>query len=172
MRTSAALIPVLEAYGFIPTALSMGEVYEAMRTGVVQGATAMIPAAYTFNLFEVQKYCTIDPFYVSSYVMTLNKDVWNSLTPDQQEAVQAATEVGFAEYIAPGRQAEVPECLDFFEAHGVEIIYLDDENIAKMGELNAPLQSNYAASVPGGTEALELLRELAAKYNAIYPVYY
>ena len=169
MRTSAALVPILEAYGMIPTAMAIGEAYEAIRTGVVQGATCQVPAGYSFRFHEVGKYCTLDPYFISSYVMIMNKDVWDTLTPDQQEAVQAATEVAFIEYIAPARQAEVPGVLVEFEAAGVEIFIFDDENTAKMGELNAPLQSKYASGVRGGNEALALIRELAAKWNAIYP---
>ncbi|MCL1828514.1 MAG: TRAP transporter substrate-binding protein DctP [Oscillospiraceae bacterium] len=171
MRTSAALIPVMELYGMIPTAMTMGEVYEAMRTGVVQGATAMVMAAHTFKLFEIADYCTMDPYFLSTYVMPLNMDVWNSLTPDQQEAVEAASEYAFSKYIAPGREDEMAGCISDFEAAGVEVIYFDQANLAKMAELNSPLAVNHAAGIPGGNEALALIHELAAKWNGIYPQY-
>jgi TRAP-type C4-dicarboxylate transport system substrate-binding protein len=168
MRTSAALVPVVQAYGFVPTAMTMGDVYDALRTGVIQGATGMVAAAYSFKLYEVSKYVTLDPYYISSYIMVMNKDVWASLSDVQREAITKATEDAFPEFIAPGRQNEVEGCLEFYEKLGLEIIRLPENEIAKMGQINSPLQEAYAASVEGGPEALALLKQLAEKYNAMY----
>jgi len=169
IRCGAALTPIFDAYGIFPTVMVFSEVYEALRTGVVQGFYGMQHAGNSAKLQEVTSCVTLDPYYIGGYIMVMNKDVWASLTPDQQAAVEAATEDAFVDFLAAGREADAAVALDVFREEGLKIVTLSDEDLAEMGRANGPIQEAYAASVEGGTEALALYRELAAKYNAMYP---
>lgn len=169
IRTTASLIPVIEAYGAFPTFMVIGEVYEALRTGVIQGHHGIANAVYTFNIHEVTDYILMDPFYLFSGELFLNMDVWNSLTEDQQAAIEAAGEDAFDAFLSAGREKEVSAAIEEFRKAGLEINSFSDEDYAKMAAANGPLQEAYAAGVEGGPEALALLRETAAKYNALYP---
>ena len=169
IRCGAALTPIFDAYGIFPTVMVFSEVYEALRTGVVQGFYGMQHAGNSAKLQEVTSYVTIDPYYIGGYIMVMNKDVWASLTADQQAAIEAATEDAFVEFLAVGRDVDAALALEIFRDEGLTIVNLSDEDLAEMGRANGPIQEAYASSVQGGMEALELYRELAAKYNAMYP---
>lgn len=168
IRCGAALTTVMEAYGINPTVMVFSEVYEALRTGVVQGFYGMLHAGNSAKLYEVTNCVTKDPYYIGSYIMIMNKNVWNSLTSDQQAAIEAATADAYDEFLAAGRAADAAIAVDVFKENNLKIVELSDADLAVMGAANAPIQEEYANSVPGGPEALALYRELAAKYNALY----
>lgn len=172
IRCGAALAPVLESYGIKPTVMVFSEVYEALRTGVVGGFYGMLHAGNSAKLYEVTKAVTYDPYYMGSYLMIMNKDVWDTLTPDQQAAIEDTTAKAFEDFLAAGRAADAAKAVEVFKAAGLEIITLSDADIAKMGAASSPIQSKYAADLDAkgldGTKALNLFKELGAKYNAQY----
>lgn len=55
----------------------------------------------------------------------------------------------------------------------VEIVEFSEEDLSKMTDLTSNILEDYAADLDqqgiNGTEALELLKELVAKYNDLYP---
>lgn len=169
IRCSGSMIPVMEAYGAIPTTMVVGEAYEAIRTGIVNGYYGMATAVYGYNMQEVTQYILPDPLFHGSFQLLMNLDVWNSLSEDQQAAINKAVDEAFEEYISLGLDAETAECMKAFEELGLEMNEFGEEDMAKMVAASEPILEEYAASVEGGTEALAVLRELAAKNNEIYP---
>ena len=105
---------------------------------------------------------------MSSYLVVLNKETWNAFTPDQQAAFNAATEYAFEHYMAPGRYDDGLKAIEVFRNNGLEIITLPEDELVKISAINNAMQEEYAAKVPGGMEALALLKELTEKYNALY----
>ncbi|MCL1828434.1 MAG: TRAP transporter substrate-binding protein DctP [Oscillospiraceae bacterium] len=168
IRCGAAQALTMTAYGAIPVVLVIAEVYEALRTGVIDASSGMLHGARAFNLYEVTQYATPDPFYISSYLVVMNKDVWNSLTFDQQDAMEKATDYAFDLYLAPARYDDGIAAVKVFEENGLEIIRLDDKALSTMKDINETVLGEYASTVPGGPEAVALLKELAAKYNGIF----
>ena len=168
IRCGAAQALTMTAYGAIPVVLVIAEVYEALRTGVIDASSGMLHGARAFNLYEVTQYATPDPFYISSYLVVMNKDVWNSLTPDQKAAFEEASDYAFDSYVSPGRYEDGIAAIEIFEENGLEIIWLADEDLAVMKEINENVLGEYASTVQGGPEAVVLLKELAAKYNGIF----
>jgi TRAP-type C4-dicarboxylate transport system substrate-binding protein len=60
----------------------------AMRQGVVDGEENPIATIYDLKLYESQKYITIVNYLYSSMVHLVNKKVWDSFTPEQQQIIQ------------------------------------------------------------------------------------
>ena len=86
---------LLQAVGASPVTMGVGDVYSALQRGAVDGALGGIQGAVGLKHFEVTKFVMVPNglfgTLVHAYVM--NKDKWESLTPEQQKAVQeAATE--------------------------------------------------------------------------------
>lgn len=171
IRCGDALAPVLACYGIQPTIMVFSEVYEGIRTGVVEGFYGLIPAANNVKLYEVGKYLTKDPYYYGSYLMLMNQDVWNDLSEGQQAAISAVTEEMYLDIIAPGAN-DVQGALDNMSANGVEIITLSEEDLTKMGDASSTIQNDYAGELDSkgynGTDALALFKELGEKYNSTY----
>lgn len=169
IRCSGSMIPVMEAYGILPTTMVVGEAYEAIRTGIVNGYYGMATAVHGYKMQEVTDYILYDPLFHGSFQMLMNLDVWNSLSPDQQAAIEAAVDDAFDEFISLGLDEETAEVMAAFEEEGLEINQFSDEDMDKMIAASEPILEEYAASVDGGEEALQTLRELAAKNNEKYP---
>ena len=83
MRVTAPSSDAMTALGAIPIAMPMSESYEALSKGIVQGALNPSEALEGWRMAEVTDYTTIAPvFYSDFHYITMNYDVWNSLTPD------------------------------------------------------------------------------------------
>lgn len=86
---------LLQAVAASPVTMGVGDVYSALQRGAVDGALGGIQGAVGLKHYEVTKYVMVPNglfgTLVHGYVM--NKEKWDSLSPELQKAVQdAATE--------------------------------------------------------------------------------
>lgn len=86
---------LLQEVGASPVTMGVGDVYSALQRGAVDGALGGIQGAVGLKHYEVTKYVMVPNglfgTLVHAYVM--NKEKWDSLSPELQKAVQeAATE--------------------------------------------------------------------------------
>ncbi len=89
-RSGALLV---EAFGGTPLALPLAELYTAFSTGLVQATISSAVSAKESNIYEVSKYLIPLQVTSSSSIVTINKDAWNKLSEEQQNAlIQAAAE--------------------------------------------------------------------------------
>ncbi|NLM21532.1 MAG: TRAP transporter substrate-binding protein DctP [Peptococcaceae bacterium] len=170
IRCGDSQAPIIKAYGATPTVMVFSEVYEGLRTGVVEGFYGLAPAGYNVKLYEVTDYVVKDPYYIGTYIMVMNQDVWNSLSEAQQKAITETTEKAFDEFLAAGRDADAEVAYKTFEDNGLKVIEFDQANLDKMIGASGFLQREYAQELDGkgyeGTKNLERFFELAEKYNA------
>ena len=82
---------VLEAWGAAPVSMPVTEIYNAMQTGVIDGAMIDATTLQTFKLGEVTKFVThgMKPT-VSSFFLVMNRDSFGALTAPQRAALQEA----------------------------------------------------------------------------------
>ncbi|GAK05531.1 TRAP transporter solute receptor, unknown substrate 3 [Geomicrobium sp. JCM 19037] len=73
---SPAARDILEAYGAIPVSMPMGDVYEGMQRGVIDGALAPASVVTNFQLADVTGYITEGNFYTSSLFVVINPGTW------------------------------------------------------------------------------------------------
>jgi len=73
--------------GISPLFLPMPGVYEAGEKGVLDGAALPWAAVATFNLHEVYPYWTDVDLWTAPFMIFMNKDKWNSLPKDIQDAI-------------------------------------------------------------------------------------
>ncbi len=172
IRSGDSQAPIITAYGATPTVMVFSEVYEGLRTGVVEGFYGLACAGNSVKLYEVTDYAVKDPYYMGTYIMVMNQDVWNSLSEDQQTAITETTATAFEEFLAAGRDADAQVAYDNFKANGLTVVDFDQENLEKMIGASGYLQEDYAAGLDAqgfdGTGNLELFKKLAEKYNAEY----
>jgi len=173
IRATSSSAAAVTAYGAVPVTLDIGEVYEALRNGLVDGAYTMFGGAANSNLDEVAKYALITPEYNSGYLFVMNKDVFNSMPQSQQEAFMEACEEAFNEYTVYYQEEGLttdPSCVRAIQ--NMEINFLEGEALEEFRQAGANLMEEYAKSLDAkgleGTKAMNLLRELADKYNKEY----
>lgn len=174
IRTNACNAPAVQAYGGTAVTLDMSEVYESMRTGVIDGYCGLTESLLSFKLQEVTDYCVMNPNFQCAFMVLMNKDVWNEMSEGQQAAIDKVSQQVWEETACCYLERDwANQALQVLEDAGVEIVEFSEEDLSKMTDLTSNILEDYAADLDqqgiNGTEALELLKELVAKYNDLYP---
>jgi TRAP-type C4-dicarboxylate transport system substrate-binding protein len=81
----------MKALGAIPTLIPMPDTYLSMDRGVIDGMGAPWEAVEGFRLYEIAKYYTMVPLSAVYFSISMNKQKWDSLPRDIQQAI---TKVG------------------------------------------------------------------------------
>ncbi len=90
-----------EAMGAIPTTVAYEELYLALSQGTVDGQENPVVNIASINLDEVQDVISLSSHQMSSNLVVINEEKWQSLSEEQQTALQAAVE---------DAMDQVPEC--------------------------------------------------------------
>jgi len=77
----------MKALGAVPTLVPFPDTYLAMQKGVLDGTLTPIGACEIFKFHEVGKYMTHVIIATAPFSIIMNKDKWNSLPPDIQNAI-------------------------------------------------------------------------------------
>lgn len=139
LRTpSPAANKVLERFGAIPVSLPMGELYEAMQKGVVDGALAPASAFVNFQLNDVAKYITIANFYGSSFFAVMHEPTWDQISPEDQATLEEVfREYGFLAGKVYDEYAE--KGLKDAEEKGLEIYQIPPEEFDEWEAIIEPV---------------------------------
>ena len=144
----------VEAWGGNPVSMPVNEIYNAMQTGVIDGAMIDTTATKAFKLGEVAKYLTTgfdatnSPFFV-----VMNRDSWKSLSEAEQAAVAEAGRK--ASDLANSTQLRVAEDgVAAFEQMGGEVIALTDAEAAAFDALSAPIVARVVAETGGNAQTI------------------
>jgi tripartite ATP-independent transporter DctP family solute receptor len=124
---------MVKAMGSSPTPVSYGELYTALQQGIVDAAENNAPSFYTSKHYEVCKYYSLDEHTAIPDVVIMSTKVWNQLSPEEQEWVQAAADES-AEYEAELWAISTEESMRELEAAGVTIVRPDKEPFRKAVE--------------------------------------
>ena len=81
----------LIALGAAPSAMSGSKVYSALQTGVIDAGLTDVAAAYSRKYYEVQDHVTVSPLFSVFFHGYVNPKWWDSLTADQQAAINKAS---------------------------------------------------------------------------------
>lgn len=88
-------ISILQEMGANPTPMPFGELYLSLQQGVVDGQENPLTNIYASKFYEVQKYLSLTGHQYSPLPVAVSEEFWQSLSPDQQAAVEeAAQEAG------------------------------------------------------------------------------
>lgn len=128
-----------KALGANPTPLSFSELYSALQTGAVDGQDNPLPTVDSAKFYEVTKYLALTNHVIDSVTPCINLDKWNSMTVEQQEAVQEAMTVAI-EYNDKTRIAAEAKLVDFFKEKGLTVTTPD------ITEFRDNVQAAYAAN--------------------------
>ncbi len=160
IRATGLAAKVVTALGGAPVGTTMGETYDALRTGVAEGAMAPIEALQGWKWGEVVASTTqnFGSAYTASMFVVMNKKKWDSLPPDVQKVVEQVSQ----EWIE--KQGKVwdeidKEGLEFSKKRGNKIITLSKEEDARWAAAVRPLLDEYVKNMKAknlpGDEALK-----------------
>lgn len=116
---------MVEGLGANPTVVSMGELYSALQTGVVDAAEQPI-ANYQANAFpEVANNIILDGHTLGAIQVVITDEAWDSLTPEQQAVLTEAGEYA-SQYNRQISQEKENAILEDLKAAGCNVIEVDD----------------------------------------------
>lgn len=142
---SVVYMGFFRALGADPTSMSWSEVFTAIQQGTIDGQENGVSITSTAKMQEVQDYLTMWNYSYENDLFVANTQVWENLEPRTQELLQAcATEA--CEWGRDTLEAEEAEILEQFEAAGMTITYLTEEEQAAFDEAIADWKSGIIAS--------------------------
>lgn len=144
------------AMGAEPVEVAFEELYLALQQGTVDGQENPITNIDAINLVEVQDYISLSSHQLSSNLVIIG-EVWNELSPEQQEALSAAVEEAMIQEPECAAAAEEEILAGWREDGAIEIV--DDVDRDAFRELAEPyLRENFT---PEQAEVLEAIRSAA-----------
>ncbi len=100
--------------------MGLGDTYQGISRGQVDGHENGIDAAISFKWFEVAKYWTETAHMYETAAWYMPEKIWQSLTPDQRKAFVSAAKAGGAVVTQLGEKIE-KDGLETFKANGVTV---------------------------------------------------
>ncbi len=155
IRATGLAAKVVTALGGAPVGTTMPETYDALRTGVADGALAPVEALQGWKWGEVVSSTTKDfgAAYTTGMFIVMNKSKWNSLPEDVKKVFTDVSK----EWI--GKQAKLWDDIDkegyeFVKKRGNKIIDLSAAEDGKFAAAVKPILDEYvknakAKGVPG-----------------------
>lgn len=90
VQNSDLFVAMIEALGADATPMEFGQVYEALNTGVIDGAENNWPSYESTRHFEVANYYTRDEHSLSPEVLVMSKVSWDRLSEADKRLVRKA----------------------------------------------------------------------------------
>ena len=148
---SPLFLDTFTALGANPTQMSWADAQPAMASGAVDGQENPISVYQAAKLHTVaQKHITMWGYMNDPLVFVVNKDIWNSWTPADREAVkQAAIEAG-KEQIAIARKGVVEEgkpLLKQIEGLGVTVTQLTPAEREAFAKATRPVYDKWKTAI-------------------------
>lgn len=158
---SEVLIKQYETWGAEPVPVDYSELYSALQTGVVSAQENPFESIYTSALHEVQDYMTVTNHAQQIQVIIVNKDWYDSLDSELQDALDEAGREAM-EYQRELAKEEAEEFKKLIEAEGdLEVNELTEEEITVFRELSEPFYEEFAVS----EYQIELLEAIQQRMN-------
>ncbi len=127
--------------GAAPTPMALGDVYTGLQQGTIDGLENTFTTMYNNKFYEVCKYIVLDDMVKNISLWICGADFYNSLTPEQQEALLAAMHEG-AEANNKAVQETSDQCLQLMKDAGVEVHELTDEELALWKEATSKVYTD------------------------------
>jgi TRAP-type transport system periplasmic protein len=80
-----------KSLGAVPTAINTNRLYDALKSGQVEGQENPLAIADAFKLYEVQRYVSLTSHMWSGYNLLANLGVWHTLPSDVQRSIARNT---------------------------------------------------------------------------------
>lgn len=168
IRASGQTAMIVKALGAVPVGLPQTETYDALSKGVVDGAMSPLEAMKGWKLGEVTSHHTLNygTAYASAFYVVMNRQKWNSLSPDVQKIIEQINE----EWIEKqGRLWDEidKEGLEFVKARGNKLIKLTPKEEARWIAAVKPVLDDYVKNTKAkglpGDQALKFFQDYLKK---------
>ena len=146
---------MMKALGGIPVAMSYGDVYTSLQTGIIDGTENNETALTTGKHGEICKVYSTDQHAMIPDVMVMSAKVWKTISPeDQQIILEAARESTESHKIA--WDAAIDEAIQEASTQmGVE--FVNDVDKDAFRQATSGMIDQYCAQYPGVKKLLDII---------------
>lgn len=124
------------AMGMNAVPMAFTEVYPALESKALDGYEHPVVDMYANKMYEVQKYLTVTNHVYTPVALVASSKWWNSLTPEQQNAVQKAAE-DTRTFQRKAELADAAEVVGQLKAKGMSVT---DMPVAELDKIRAAVQ--------------------------------
>ena len=130
VQQSDLWVALLEAMGANATPMPYGEVYTALKTGLVDGAENNWPSYESSRHFEVAKFYSVTEHSMAPEMLLFSKRTWDTLSPDDQKAIRQAAKESVP-YMRKLWDEREQKSMAIVKAAGTQIIEVDKASFQK-----------------------------------------
>jgi TRAP-type C4-dicarboxylate transport system substrate-binding protein len=170
MRVGGGLANIVaDRLGMVAVSAPSPQVYEILSNGVADGILFPPESVPFFKIDSVLKHGVEVPggLYNTSFFMIMNEDTWNSLSPEDQQAISSVSGASLAERAGKAWDAADASGREAMKAAGIALTTASDEFVAgaktALDGIDATFVDAATAAGVDGEAALARLRELAAQ---------
>lgn len=160
IRSSGLATRIVTKLGGVPVGMTMGETYDSLSRGVVDGTVAPQESAKGWRWGEVVSASTqsFGAGYSTGFFVAMNKKKWNSLPPDIQKIFREVNKE-WADKNGAAWDYYDKEARDWMISQGKKVIALSPEENAKFAAAVRPMLNEYVENMKKqglpGKEALD-----------------
>jgi tripartite ATP-independent transporter DctP family solute receptor len=148
-------VSMIDSMGGNATPMAFAEVYQSLKTGVVDGAENNPPSYESTNHYEVAKYYSISEHLIIPECLCMSKKTWDTLAPEVQELVKAAGRAS-AEYQRELWAERENKSMETIVAGGVEVNQVADK--APFQQAMEPVYGVFLEQNPDLTDLVSKMR--------------
>jgi tripartite ATP-independent transporter DctP family solute receptor len=152
MMGNPLFVDTMNALGGNGIAMGFDQVYNAMQTGVVDGAENNFPSFIAQNHFQVAKFISQTEHLIIPEILVFSKKTWNTLSKEDQTLVAKVGREAQKEQRALWYKAE-EESLAKMKAAGIEIIKFADKKAFQ--DAVKPVWDKYGAKYAALTKRIQ-----------------
>ncbi len=148
-------VGMIEAMGGNATPMAFAEVYQSIKTGVVDGAENNPPSYESTSHFEVAQYYSMSQHLIIPECLCMAKKTFDSLTADQQAAVREAGRKSTELQRELWQKREMAS-MEIVKSGGVTVNEIADKSAFQAAM--APVYDSFLAANPEMTDLVNLFR--------------
>ncbi|MFP7171583.1 TRAP transporter substrate-binding protein [Terribacillus sp. 7520-G] len=128
--------------GANPTPMNYGELYIGLEQGTVDAQENPVGNVVNSHFYEVQDHLTITNHIYNASPFMVSKPFWESLTKEEQAAVERVADEVQKEQRKMNRQ-EVEDSFAIVEEMGMKVTELSEEELERFREETMPVRESY-----------------------------
>lgn len=148
-------VGMIESMGGNATPMAFAEVFQSIKTGVVDGAENNPPSYESTNHFEVAKYYSMSQHLIIPECLCMSKKSWDAMSSEDQAIVQAAATASAETQRKLWKEREAASMAVLIEGG---VIVNEVENKAPFQEAMVAVYDQFLSANPELTELVDLFR--------------
>lgn len=149
-------VAAFRVWGANPTVITFAEVYNALQTGVVDGAVMPPDQMFSSRLHEVAKQLAPTRHLFLPLTVLVSDKFLQAQPPEMRAVITAAAHEAFEIYDAELYTKAAAQAIDEMKAKGVSVSQPDRESFAKMVP---PVWKEFAEKVPAAAPIIKAIQD-------------